>query len=141
MDNQLFSHDILNPIIGGVFIGASAVLMMLMNGRVVGISGILFQLSKPLQKPVWQLTFIIGLLSGALLYFLFTNQAYPRVMSSWELAITGGLLVGIGTRLGSGCTSGHGVCGISRFSPRSLVATFVFITTGIVTVSLISFSQ
>ena len=138
MDTEFFNTGIINAIGGGFLIGTSAVLMMLLNGRIAGISGIFFQLSKPTQKPMWQLAFIVGLLGGAFLYFHFTNQAYPHVLFSWELAIVGGFIVGVGTRLSSGCTSGHGVCGISRFSPRSIVATLVFMSTGISTASLFS---
>ncbi|MBV1882986.1 MAG: YeeE/YedE family protein [Pseudomonadales bacterium] len=113
-------------------------MMMIFNGRVVGISGIIFQLSRPRQKPSWQLTFIIGLLLSGFLYNQFTGESFPEAVGSWKLALIGGLLVGVGTRLGSGCTSGHGVCGISRFSPRSMVATVTFIAAGMITVSLFS---
>lgn len=138
MNIEIFNPGVINAIGGGLLIGASATLMMLMNGRIAGISGIFFQLRKPSQKPAWQLAFIVGLLGGAFLYFHFTKQAYPQVLSSWELALIGGFIVGVGTRLGSGCTSGHGVCGISRFSPRSIVATLTFMSTGILTASLFS---
>lgn len=138
MENQFISSDLVAAIIGGILIGASAIMMMIFNGRVVGISGIIFQLSRPRQKPSWQLTFIIGLLLSGFLYNQFTGESFPEAVGSWKLALIGGLLVGVGTRLGSGCTSGHGVCGISRFSPRSMVATVTFIAAGMITVSLFS---
>ncbi|PCJ16700.1 MAG: YeeE/YedE [Gammaproteobacteria bacterium] len=139
MNLEILNSGVFTPLAGGLLIGTSAILMMLLNGRVVGISGIFYQLTTPSKKPVWQLGFILGLLTSAFMYYRITGQAYPEMIRPWQFAIVGGIFVGVGTRLGSGCTSGHGVCGISRFSPRSLIATITFIGTGIITASLVSF--
>ena len=126
----------LSAFVGGVLIGLSAVLLMLANGRVAGISGILGGLFAPQAGETgWRIAFIVGLLAGPLLYAAATGGAPPvAVTPSAALLIAGGLLVGFGTVLGGGCTSGHGVCGLARLSPRSLVATGVFLVVAIATV-------
>lgn len=122
------------PIVGGVLIGMSAVLLMLFSGRIAGISGIFWRaISEPLQA-LWAVVFILGLPLGAWLFHAFSAVPVPEPNPSIGLSVVGGLLVGIGVKLGSGCTSGHGVCGIGRLSRRSFVATAIFMVTGMVTV-------
>ena len=127
------------PLIGGLIIGLASSLFLFLSGRVAGISGIFGGL---IDKPrsgdsLWRATFILGLICGG----FFMKVSFPDFFnyefkfSNLEL-ILGGVLVGIGTRLGSGCTSGHGVCGLPRFSLRSLVATLVFMIAGVLTVFL-----
>ena len=121
-------------LIGGGAIGLSAVAMMLTLGRIAGISGIFASLLKPVSALAWQWAFIAGLfISGSAYHWLYRPISI-EIESNTVVLIMAGLLVGFGTRLGSGCTSGHGVCGISRLSPRSIVATVVFIGTGMATV-------
>ncbi|MEL6446356.1 MAG: YeeE/YedE family protein [Pseudomonadota bacterium] len=117
---------------GGALIGLSAVLLMWLNGRIAGISGILQgAVFARGAKRSWRLAFVAGLVLGGALYVLVTGGTLlTRTGVSPWLIVTAGLLVGVGTRLGSGCTSGHGVCGISRLSPRSLMATLSFMATG-----------
>lgn len=120
---------------GGVIIGIAAAMFILLNGRVAGISGVLGGLLKPVRGDIsWRVAFAAGLLGAPLLYALFTEVPRPQIDAGYVGLVVAGLLVGVGTRYGSGCTSGHGVCGISRFSPRSLVATAVFMLAGFVTV-------
>jgi uncharacterized protein len=123
---------------GGVLIGVAAAMFVLLNGRIAGISGILGGLLKPVKGDVaWRGAFVLGLVASPLLYALFASMPTPRIDASWAALILAGLLVGVGTRYGSGCTSGHGVCGLSRLSPRSLAATATFMGTGFVTVFVI----
>jgi len=121
-------------LLGGALIGLAAVIMMATIGKIAGISGIFSSTLKPTSALPWQWAFISGLLvSGLLVHWLY--RPIPLQIESHTLVlIVAGLLVGFGTRLGNGCTSGHGVCGVSRFSPRSLVATAVFVGVGILTV-------
>lgn len=120
---------------GGVIIGVAAAMFILLNGRIAGISGVLGGLLKPVRGDIsWRVAFIAGLLGAPLLYALFTELPRPQIDAGYVGLVAAGLLVGVGTRYGSGCTSGHGVCGISRFSPRSLVATAAFMLAGFVTV-------
>ena len=125
-------------LIGGLLIGMATALMMLLNGRIAGISGIVGGLLARNGSEVgWRAVFVVGLLLGAFIYMLATGGALPvRVEASLPVMVVAGLLVGFGTRLGSGCTSGHGISGIARFSKRSIVATLVFMGAGIVTVFL-----
>lgn len=125
-----------SALIGGALIGLAAALLLLLNGRVAGVSGILGDvLGRADDGRAWRLAFIAGLVAGPLVYALATGGIPSvEITSSPVLLIAGGLLVGFGTRLGSGCTSGHGVCGIARLSPRSLVATLVFMASGMATV-------
>ncbi|WP_421791156.1 YeeE/YedE family protein [Hyphobacterium sp.] len=128
-----------SALIGGVLIGLSAVLLMALNGRVAGISGILANtvIGAPGDR-LWRLLFIAGLIAGPLVVRAVSGEPLPfEITTNLSLLISGGLLVGIGTRLGSGCTSGHGVCGLSRFSVRSLVAVITFMGVGMLTVALI----
>lgn len=124
--------------IGGALIGLAAVVLWLSTGRVAGISGIAGNLWRPRSGEVaWRLAFISGLIAAPLLYRIGGGMLPPTLLpASPALIVTAGLLVGFGTRLGGGCTSGHGVCGIARLSPRSLAATGLFMVTAIVTVFL-----
>src|SRR3984957_16993119 len=128
----------LTSLAGGALIGASASALLLLDGRIAGISGIVGGLVVPQRGEVaWRALFVGGLLVGALLLACFAPGSFQAPGSSWPVVAVGGLLVGIGTRLGSGCTSGHGVCGLSRFSMRSLVATCVFMLTAAITVYVV----
>ena len=120
---------------GGLMIGAAASALWLLVGRIAGISGILGGVLKPVSGDLgWRLAFVAGLLVSPWLYRLVAGPAPLEVNAPTPVLIIAGLLVGYGTRLGSGCTSGHGVCGLSRLSPRSLVATLLFMGAGFVTV-------
>lgn len=123
-------------IVGGALIGLSAALMLLFNGRITGISGIVgsILINKSLNERLWRLMFIVGLLLGAGIYIAIYGELEIHMQASRSLLILAGLLVGIGTNLGSGCTSGHGVCGIARLSKRSITATLVFIGVAMLTV-------
>jgi uncharacterized protein len=120
---------------GGMLIGAASGLLLLLNGRIAGVSGILGGLLKPAAGDrTWRLAFIGGLFAAPLLYRAATVLPQPHIDAGWPMLAAAGLLVGIGTRYGSGCTSGHGVCGLSQRSPRSLAATLVFMAAGFATV-------
>lgn len=125
-----------SALIGGLMIGASTALFLVLNGRIAGISGILGGLLAPAHGEVgWRLAFLTGMFVAPLAYVAFGGVLPPIALNtSLPLLILAGLIVGFGTRLGAGCTSGHGVCGIGRLSPRSLVATLVFMATAIATV-------
>lgn len=120
---------------GGALIGLAAAMFVLLNGRIAGISGVLGGLLKPAAGDVgWRIAFVAGLVGAPLAYLLFATLPVPRIDAGTGTLVAAGLLVGIGTRYGSGCTSGHGVCGLSRLSPRSLVATAAFMGAGFATV-------
>jgi len=125
--------------LGGVLIGLAAVLLLLANGRIAGVSGIVNGLLS--RKPGdigWRVAFVLGLWLGALVYWAARGALFElELLATPGVMIVAGFLVGYGTRLGSGCTSGHGVCGIARFSPRSMVATVVFMASGIATVYVV----
>jgi uncharacterized membrane protein YedE/YeeE len=123
---------------GGLLIGISVALFLLLNGRIAGISGILGGLLDwPKNDIGWRVSFLIGLVVSPLLYEVFTERPGIIVATSSGWLIIAGLLVGFGTQLGSGCTSGHGVCGLSRGSRRSLIATAVFMAAGIASVYVV----
>lgn len=123
---------------GGLFIGFATAVLLLLNGRIAGISGILGGLFRPMASDIgWRVAFVLGLLIAPLVYGLVMPLPSVRIDADIGSLIVAGLLVGIGTRYGSGCTSGHGVCGLSRFSPRSAVATISFILAGFVTVYIV----
>ncbi len=126
-------------LIGGLLIGVAAALLLLLNGRISGISGIVGGLMAPRSSDAgWRVVFIAGLLLGAFSYMLATGGAMPVMMqASMPVLIVAGLLVGFGTRFGSGCTSGHGLCGIARLSKRSIVATAVFFGVAMLTVFIV----
>lgn len=131
----------INAIIGGVLIGLAVSLMLLFNGRVTGISGILGGIIKPQKSDLnWRVAFVGGLLFGGIILRFFKPEAFIQVSSALAIDyIIAGLLVGFGTLLGNGCTSGHGVCGISRLSIRSIVATLTFILFGVISVLIFKF--
>lgn len=123
---------------GGVAIGLAAAVFVLFNGRIAGISGILGGLLRPARGDIgWRIAFMVGLIGAPLVYALFAVLPRPQIDAGYASLIAAGLLVGVGTRYGSGCTSGHGVCGISRLSTRSLVATAAFMGAGFITVYII----
>jgi uncharacterized membrane protein YedE/YeeE len=120
---------------GGILVGVAAALFVLLNGRIAGVSGILGGLMAPKKGDIaWRSAFLVGLVAAPPVYALFSALPTPHIDAGTEVLAVAGLLVGIGTRYGSGCTSGHGVCGLSRLSPRSLVATLAFMGSGFVTV-------
>lgn len=124
-----------SALLGGVLIGVAASMLLLLNGRVAGISGIVGGLLRPRRGDAgWRIAFVAGLIGAPLVYGLFTALPPVRVDASYGALAVAGLLVGVGTRYGSGCTSGHGVCGLSRLSLRSLVATATFMAAGFATV-------
>ena len=123
---------------GGLLIGAAAAMFLLLNGRIAGISGILGGLLRPKDGDTgWRVAFIAGLIAAPLLYQLATPLPAVNIDASTAELVVAGLLVGVGTRYGSGCTSGHGVCGLSRLSPRSIVATAAFMAAGFATVFIV----
>ena len=126
-------------LLGGSFIGAAAVLLMGLNGRIAGFSGILFgALARISDGRAWRLAFLLGTVGGGLLYQTLSGEPLPtRTDFPLLLLLTAGFLVGFGTRLGSGCTSGHGVCGVARMSVRSISATLTFVAVGIAVATLV----
>ncbi|ELI8126938.1 YeeE/YedE family protein [Yersinia enterocolitica] len=122
---------------GGILIGSAAWILILFCGRIAGISGIIGGVLSPATSDRgWRLAFLIGLIVSPILYGLIHPLPAIEVSTSWPILVIAGLLVGMGTRYGSGCTSGHGVCGLSRLSPRSLVATLTFMGVAFITVWL-----
>lgn len=130
----------LSALIGGLMIGASASAMLLLDGKVAGISGIFAGLLRPVRgDTLWKLLFIAGLLAGGLLLRMLLPHAFDfGIVRSPGVLATAGLLVGVGTRVGKGCTSGHGICGVSRMSARSMVATATFIASGAAVVFIVN---
>jgi len=124
--------------IGGVIIGLAVILFFIGNGRLAGVSGIVNNALVSKQNRTDNFLFIIGLVLGPIFYAFFTKNNIPfLITSSLPIIIIAGLLVGIGTKVGKGCTSGHGICGISLLSLRSIIATITFMVTAIITVKLI----
>ena len=122
-------------LIGGLIIGFAVVLFFITTGRLAGISGIVSSTLEKNENKFSNLLFIIGLVLGPLVFIFFSkNDVVFKMTSSIPLIIVGGLLVGLGTKIGRGCTSGHGICGISRFSIRSIVATIIFMIFAMITV-------
>lgn len=126
---------------GGVLLGVASALFILLNGRILGISGILGGLLPPKSgDTLWRVTFFLGMAAAPAVYALLAPSdmvRMPRIDAGFATIVIAGLLVGIGTRYGSGCTSGHGVCGLSRLSPRSLVATLSFMAAGFLAVAVV----
>ena len=126
---------------GGVLLGVASAMFILLNGRILGISGILGGLLPPkVGDSLWRVAFLLGLFAAPLVFTALVPAGFasaPRIDATEWTVVAAGLLVGIGTRYASGCTSGHGVCGLSRMSPRSLVATLSFMGAGFVTVYLV----
>ena len=120
---------------GGILIGLAVIIFLVGNGRLAGISGIVDNLFFSKNNRLDNILFIFGVIFGPIIYQTVTKSIIPfTITTSIPVVILGGIFVGVGTKIGSGCTSGHGICGISRFSIRSIVATLVFLTTGILTV-------
>jgi uncharacterized protein len=128
----------ISALAGGAFIGLASALLMLLTGRIAGISGILGGCLVPgASDRAWRWAFVAGLIVAPIAAAIAGSPLpAPQMPTNWALIVTGGLLVGFGTRLGGGCTSGHGVCGIARLSPRSITATIVFMATAMVVVFL-----
>ena len=123
---------------GGLAIGLAVAVLLLFNGRIAGISGILGGLLRPARGDIgWRIAFVSGLVLAPVVFGLFAPLPVVRIDASSTLLVVAGLLVGMGTRYGSGCTSGHGVCGLSRLSPRSIVATAAFMLAGFATVYVV----
>jgi uncharacterized membrane protein YedE/YeeE len=128
----------ISALIGGVLIGTAAVLFALLAGRIAGVSGVVGGLLPPKANDVsWRVAFVAGLIAAPLAYSLFTAIPPIEVEATYPMLVIVGLLVGIGTRYSSGCTSGHGVCGLSRRSPRSFIATLTFMAAAFITVFLL----
>ena len=126
-------------LIGGILIGLAAVILMLVNGRIMGISGMTSSLliRKEIKRSNWIIIFLFGTLVGPVIYTLFFGSFKSEMVTTIPYLLIAGIFVGMGTYLGNGCTSGHGICGLSRFSIRSLCATITFVFAGIITVYLI----
>ena len=128
-------------LIGGIVLGLASAIFILFNGRILGISGILGGLLSPRAGDIgWRVSFFLGMAAAPTVFALLAPAGLlsaPRIDASYGLIVVAGLLVGLGTRYGSGCTSGHGVCGLSRLSPRSLVATLTFMGAGFATVFVV----
>lgn len=123
---------------GGVLIGLAAAMFVLLNGRIAGISGVLGGLLTPSRGDVaWRVAFVLGIVAAPWAHSIVAAWPQPQIDAGDGALVVAGLLVGIGTRYGSGCTSGHGVCGLSRLSPRSLAATAAFMGAGFATVYVI----
>lgn len=131
----------MEAIVGGIIIGIAASIMLLFNGRITGISGITGSVLNPVGKDrSWRILFLLGLVSGGLILRIYHPVSFTIISKSTSLDyMIAGFLVGFGTLLGNGCTSGHGVCGISRLSMRSVIATMTFIASGVVSVLLFKF--
>jgi uncharacterized membrane protein YedE/YeeE len=123
---------------GGVVIGVAAAMLVLLNGRIAGVAGIIGGVLRPARGDMaWRIAFIIGLLVAPAVYGLLAEPVPPTIEAGYPTLLAAGVLVGAGTRYGSGCTSGHVFCGLSRLSPRSLVATVSFVLAGFVTVYVV----
>jgi len=137
---EIYNFTPLSALAGGILIGLSAVLLLTVNGRIAGISGIVHGIVAP-EKPNdldWRLLFLVGLIAGAFLYRLLNGMDTSIALEASILIVGGGgILTGIGTAVGSGCTSGHGICGLARRSSRSLVATISFMLVGGITVFIL----
>jgi len=129
--------DPVSAAIGGALIGFAAILLIVLTGRIAGISGILGDLVDLAGGDrLWRVAFLAGLIAAPLLLAAAGHGLRPPAMPGWAVILIAGLLVGFGTRLGSGCTSGHGICGVARLSPRSIVATVTFVAVAMVVVAI-----
>ena len=125
----------ISAFIGGILVGIAVILFFVSNGKLAGVSGIVNNVLTKSDNRTTNLLFLVGLILGPLIYMVFMQVTIPfTITSSVPVIIFGGLLVGIGTKISSGCTSGHGVCGLSRFSIRSIVATVIFILAAMINV-------
>ena len=123
---------------GGILLGLASAIFILVNGRILGISGIVGGLLRPKAGDAgWRISFVLGMLAAPLLYVLVAGPVPATIDAGWGTVVLAGLMVGVGTRYGAGCTSGHGVCGLSRLSPRSLVATLSFMGAGFAVVFVV----
>lgn len=138
---MMLTSSILNALVGGVIIGLAVTIMLFLNGRVTGISGIIASaLSKPTKFDLWRWTFIGGMIFGGYIVNRYRPEMFANTTSTGlSLLIVAGVLVGYGTVMGSGCTSGHGICGISRLSVRSMFATITFMIFGFLSVQLVKY--
>lgn len=128
----------IQSLLGGILIGIAVSIFLIVNGRIAGISGIIAGLLvRPTSDAIWRLLFLLGLLLAPFIYQFAFALPEIKIEANWVILIISGLLVGIGTRLGGGCTSGHGICGIARFSMRSIVATLSFMITGAISVYVV----
>ena len=134
------NFTLLNSLFGGILIGIAAIIIFLTNGRIMGISGILGNLMtlKETDQIYWRIAFLLGVLIGPLIFTILFKEIKSEMVANTTFLMISGFLVGLGTSLGNGCTSGHGICGLSRFSIRSIVATLVFVISGMITVYLIN---
>ncbi|MEN5299587.1 YeeE/YedE family protein [Brucella sp. TWI559] len=127
----------LSSLVGGMLIGTSAAMLLVLNGRIAGISGIVGRLIQG-NGVLLNFAFVLGLILGPVAYLIiFGNWPAVQITVGWPLIIVAGLLVGFGSRMGSGCTSGHGVLGLARLSPRSIAAVATFLTTGVIAVTVL----
>ena len=135
----MVAFDPVSALLGGALIGIASVLLMALNGRIAGVSGILGgALAAATGDKLWRVAFIAGLVSAPIVVGLLGKPlSEPTMPISWLLIVVSGLLVGFGTRLGGGCTSGHGVCGIARLSKRSIAATAIFMASAAITVAFV----
>lgn len=133
-------HDFILALIGGAMIGLAAVILMAANGKILGVSGIVSNLLPAISKgESWQLSFVLGVFAAPVTLIFLTDYRPPvEITGNLALLIVGGLLVGVGTVMGNGCTSGHGVCGLPRLSLRSIIATGIFMITAILTVLIMN---
>ena len=134
------NFTLLNSLFGGILIGIAAIIIFLTNGRIMGISGILGNLMtlKETDQIYWRIAFLLGVLIGPLIFTILFKEIKSEMVANTTFLIISGFFVGLGTSLGNGCTSGHGICGLSRFSIRSIVATLFFVISGMITVYFIS---
>ena len=138
MHIDLLSFTPWTAIAGGMLIGVAAALFMLVNGRIAGVSGIVGGLLRPALPDIgWRLAFVAGLILAPSLYGAFVYLPSLKIEASYATLVVAGVLVGVGTRYAAGCTSGHGVCGLSRLSPRALAATLLFMGAGFATVYIV----
>lgn len=129
---------IASALVGGALIGLAATIFILFNGRIAGVSGILGGLLRPVREELpWRIAFLVGMVLAPLGYLSFAAMPDLVIEAGYPMLVVAGLLVGVGTRMSGGCTSGHGVCGISRLSPRSLAATALFMAAGFATVYVV----
>ena len=127
-----------NALAGGVVIGVAAAMLVLLNGRIAGVAGIIGGVLRPARGDMaWRIAFLIGLLVAPAVYGLLAEPVPPTIEAGYPMLLAAGVLAGAGTRYGSGCTSGHVFCGLSRLSPRSLVATIAFMLAGFATVYVV----
>jgi uncharacterized membrane protein YedE/YeeE len=135
---EIVNFTPVSALVGGALIGLASVLLMLLSGRIAGVSGILGGLLPPTPgDTTWRLAFIVGLMLGGLGFVYLGGLSSIAIEADMPVLIAAGLLVGFGTRLGSGCTSGHGICGVGRMSPRGLVATAIFVAVAMVTLFVV----